>query len=160
MTQLSSDTQASLQTSQAEIGQSQIAQAIWLLARVGVGSLMIHNGLDKLADVPGFANGVVKFIGLPFPEFFTYCAAYTEIIASVLLIVGVLTRLSALALLSTMFVAIYFHLKKTGLSVPDFEMACLYALFSLLFVVNVGGKFSIDALLTQSRIGTKKPLDS
>jgi putative oxidoreductase len=155
MTQLSSDTQASLQAPQAEVGQSQIAQAVWLLARVGVGSLMIHNGLDKLADVPGFANGVVKFIGLPFPEFFTYCAAYTEIIASVLLIAGALTRLSALALLSTMFVAIYFHLKKTGLSVPDFEMACLYALFSVLFFVNGGGKFSIDALLTQRRTGSK-----
>jgi putative oxidoreductase len=160
MTQLSSDTQASLQTPQAEVGQSQIAQAVWLLARVGAGSLMIHNGLDKLADVPGFANGVVKFIGFPFPEFFTYCAAYTEIIASILLIAGAFTRLNALALLFTMFIAIYFHLKKTGLSIPDFEMAGLYALFSLLFLVNGGGKFSIDALLTQWRTGTQKPLNS
>lgn len=152
MTQISSGTQSSLQAPESSVDRgSSLTQAVLVLARVGVGLLMIHNGLDKLADVQGFANGVVKFIGLPFPIFFTYCAAYTEIIASILLIFGALTQLSALALLFTMSVAIYFHLKKTGLSVPDFEMASLYSLWFLFFVMNGGGKFSIDALLNQWR---------
>lgn len=130
-------------------------QTVWTIVRVAVGLLMIHNGLDKLSDVNGFATGVVKFIGLPYPVFLTYCAAYTEIIGSVLLIIGAFTRLSAFALLSTMLIAIYFHLKKTGLEVPALEMASLYALCFLFFTVNGGGQFSIDALLLRWR--TKTP---
>jgi len=127
------------------------SQIAWTAVRVIVGSLMIHNGLDKLADVPGFANGVVAFMGIPFPIFFTYCAAYTEIISSILLILGAVTQFSALSLLLTMLMALYFHLKKTGLEVPEFEMAGLYASFYLLFAIHGGGKFSVDALWKQWR---------
>ncbi|NET50051.1 MAG: DoxX family protein, partial [Merismopedia sp. SIO2A8] len=63
-----------------------LLQLTGLIVRVAVGLLMIHNGVDKLGDVQGFADNVVAFIGLPFPVFFTYCAAYTEIVGSVLLV--------------------------------------------------------------------------
>lgn len=124
-------------------------QSIWLIARVLAGLLMIHNGLDKLADVQGFADNVVTFIGLPYPVFFTYCAAYIEIVAAVLLSVGLLTRLSALSLFLTMLVAIYFHLKGDGLQIAPLETASLYGLFYLLFLLNGGGNFSLDALLAK-----------
>jgi hypothetical protein len=32
-----------------------LVQIVWAGTRVGMGLLMIHNGLDKLADVAGFA---------------------------------------------------------------------------------------------------------
>ena len=124
-------------------------QSGWLVARVIAGLLMIHNGLDKLADVQGFADNVVTFIGLPYPVFFTYCAAYIEIVAAVLLSVGLLTRLSALSLFLTMLVAIYFHLKGDGLQIAPLETASLYGLFYLLFLLNGGGNFSLDALLAK-----------
>ena len=124
-------------------------QSVWLVARVIAGLLMIHNGLDKLADVQGFADNVVTFIGLPYPVFFTYCAAYIEIVAAVLLSVGLLTRLSALSLFLTMLVAIYFHLKGDGLQIAPLETASLYGLFYLLFLLNGGGNFSLDALLAK-----------
>lgn len=124
-------------------------QSVWLVARVLAGLLMIHNGLDKLADVQGFADNVVTFIGLPYPVFLTYCAAYIEIVGAVLLSVGLLTRLSALSLFLTMLVAIYFHLKGDGLKIPPLETASLYALFYVLFVVNGAGIFSLDALLAK-----------
>ena len=124
-------------------------QSIWLVVRVLAGLLMIHNGLDKLADVQGFADNVVTFIGLPYPVFFTYCAAYIEIVAAVLLSVGLLTRLSALSLFLTMLVAIYFHLKGDGLQIPPLETASLYGLFYLLFLLNGAGNFSLDALLAK-----------
>jgi putative oxidoreductase len=126
-------------------------QAAWSVSRVVVGLLMIHNGTSKLADVEGFASNVVTFIGFPYPIFLTYCAAYTEIIGSIFLIVGAFTRLSASALFFTMLIAIYFHLKKTGLQLPPVETASLYAVSFLSFVVNGGGKFSIDQLLLQWR---------
>jgi putative oxidoreductase len=124
-------------------------QIIWLVVRVAVGLLMIHNGFSKLADVQGFADHVIKLIGLPFPVFFTYCAAYTEIIASILLIFGFLTRFSAIALFFTMLVAIYFHLKGEGWKVAPLETASLYALTYLLFAVKGSGNYAIDALLSQ-----------
>jgi putative oxidoreductase len=36
------------------------AQVAWTIARVAAGLLMIHNGFSKLADVQGFADGVVR----------------------------------------------------------------------------------------------------
>lgn len=131
---------------------STFANSTWLqgsalLVRLVVGLLMIHNGLDKLADVQGFADNVVAFIGLPFPVLLTYCAAYVEVISSILLLLGFATRLNGLALLSTMFVAIFFHLKGDGFHIRPLETAALYALIYLFFTINGAGKFSLDALL-------------
>ncbi len=136
---------------QSDLSPNSMFQAAWLGVRVLVGALMIHNGFGKLADVQGFIDHVVNVIGLPFPLFFTYCAAYTEIAASILLMFGFLTRLSALSLLFTMLVAVYFHLKDAGLQVAPLETASLYALCYLLFTVGGGGNFSIDHLLSRDR---------
>lgn len=124
-------------------------QIVWTLLRVMAGLLMIHNGFDKLADVQGFADNVVDAaMGLPFPIFFTYCAAYGEIIGAVLLILGLLTRPAAVTLFGTMLMAIYFHLRADGFVISAFEMATLYASCYSFFIVNGGGAFSLDALIT------------
>lgn len=131
-------------------------QIAWATLRVFTGLLMVHNGFDKLKDVQGFADNVVAFIGLPYPVFFTYCAAYTEIIGSILLVLGLLTRLNAAALLLTMLVAIFFHLKGDGFKIPPLETASLYALSYLFFMINGGGAFSVDSLLLKPLQGTKQ----
>lgn len=123
------------------------AQVAWTISRVAVGLLMIHNGFSKLADVQGFASGVVSFIGLPYPVFLTYCAAYAEIVSSILLAFGLFTRLNALILLFTMLIAIFFHLKKDGWHIPPLETASLYALWFGFFLTNGGGLFSIDTAI-------------
>ncbi len=122
-------------------------QIVWLIVRILASVLMIHNGLDKLEDVPGFAENVVTVIGLPFPILFTYCAAYAEIIGAGFLALGLFTRLSALSLVITMLVAIYFHLKVDGIAIAPLETASLYSLSYILFAVNGGGLFSIDNLI-------------
>lgn len=124
-------------------------QVLWLVMRVSAGGLMIHNGLDKLANVQGFADNVVTYIGLPYPIFFTYCAAYTEVVGAILLILGLLTRLNAAALFFTMLVAIFFHIKGNGFRVTPLETAALYASFYLFFLVNGGGQLAIDTWLWQ-----------
>ncbi|MDB9529314.1 DoxX family protein [Oscillatoria sp. CS-180] len=124
-------------------------QVLWLVIRVSAGGLMIHNGLDKLANVQGFADNVVTYIGFPYPVFLTYCAAYTEVVGAILLMLGFLTRLDAAALLITMLVAIFFHVKGNGFKVTPLETAALYASFYLFFLINGGGKFAIDTWLWQ-----------
>ncbi|MEM9508434.1 MAG: DoxX family protein [Cyanobacteria bacterium P01_E01_bin.35] len=124
-------------------------QGVWLIVRIMASVLMIHNGFDKLADISGFANNVVATIGLPNPVFFTYCAAYIEIIGAILLALGFMTRLSAIALLTTMLVAIYFHIKVDGLVIRPLETASLYALLYCLFAFNGSGTISVDNWLAK-----------
>ena len=110
---------------------------------------MIHNGLDKLNNIQGFADNVVTYIGLPYPIFFTYCAAYIEVVSAVLIMLGLLTRANAVALLVTMSVAIFFHIKGNGLKVTPLETASLYAALYAFFLVNGPGQWSIDALIAK-----------
>ncbi|MCS6782541.1 MAG: DoxX family protein [Gloeomargarita sp. SKYBB_i_bin120] len=119
-------------------------QVTWTLLRVVAGVVMIHNGLDKLADIPGFAEAYVQVIGLPFPIFFSYAAAWAELAGSVLVILGLATRPAALSLVVTMAVAIYHHIKVAGFGIAFLELPSLYAACFLLFTVNGAGPISLD----------------
>ncbi|MDQ7880622.1 DoxX family protein [Atlantibacter hermannii] len=74
-----------------------------LLLRLGVGGLMLFHGLHKLfGGVDGIA-GMLTTHGIP--GFVAYGVLLGEVVAPVLIILGVLTRLSALGLAFTMVVA-------------------------------------------------------
>jgi putative oxidoreductase len=124
------------------------SQIAWTVLRVVAGTVMIHNGLDKLSNIESFAQAYVQVIGLPFPLFFSYVAAYTELIGAPLLILGLLTRPAAAGLLGTMLVAMYHHVLVAGLSIPYLELSALYAACFFFYLVNGGGLFSLDALLS------------
>lgn len=123
-------------------------QTSWAILRTVVGTMMIHNGFDKLGNVESFAEAYVAYIGLPFPIFFTYVAAFTEVIGAVLLILGLFARPAALGLFATMCVAMYHHILVAGLSIPYLELSAIYAACFLFFLVNGAGLFSSDALIT------------
>lgn len=123
------------------------SQTAWTILRVVVGFVMIHNGLDKLANIESFAEAYVKVIGLPFPIFFSYCAAFTELIGAPLLAIGLFTRPAAAGLFFTMSVAMFHHIKVAGFSIPYLELSMLYAACFLFFAMNGAGLFSIDSLL-------------
>ncbi|HCX53085.1 MAG TPA: DoxX family protein, partial [Synechococcus sp. UBA9887] len=78
-----------------------------LLLRVFTGSLLIHHGYEKLANIENFADAFVRPLHLPFPILLSYVAAFSEVIGSWLLITGLLTRFGALAVAGTISVAIY-----------------------------------------------------
>ena len=124
-----------------------LSQAAWTVLRVVAGVVIVHNGLDKLSDIESFAQAYVSVIGLPFPIFFSYCAAYTELIGAPLLVLGLLTRPAAAGLFSTMLVAMYHHVLVAGFSIPYLELSALYAACFLFYLVNGGGLFSADALI-------------
>lgn len=126
-----------------------VAQTTLAIVRVTVGIMMVHNGFDKLADIESFANAYVAYLGLPFPIFLSYVAAYTELIGAPLVAFGLLTRPAALGLFGTMCVAMYHHIKVAGLSLPYLELSAIYASIFLFFTINGAGLFSVDALITQ-----------
>lgn len=123
------------------------SQTTWAVMRAIVGIMMIHNGLDKLADIDSFAQAYVAYLGLPFPVFLSYIAAYTELFGAPLVALGLFTRPAALGLFSTMCVAMYHHIKVAGLSLPYLELSAIYAGVFLFFAVNGAGLFSVDALI-------------
>lgn len=124
-------------------------QIAWTVLRVVVGVVMVHNGLDKLGNIESFAQAYVEYIGLPFPIFLSYVAAFTELIGAPLVAVGLLTRPAALGLLATMGVAMYHHILVAGFSIPYLELSAIYAACFLFFTINGAGSFSIDALAAQ-----------
>lgn len=156
MTIIKSDKSLASVVLQSNLSNNLSFQIIWFIVRILAGLLMIHNGLDKLSDISGFADNVVTVIGLPYPTFFTYCAAYIEIVGAILLALGFLTRFSAIALFSTMLVAIYFHIKVDGLAIRPLETASLYALIYCFFAINGGGLFAFDTWLNGLLTSNKK----
>ena len=77
-----------------------------LILRLSIGTMLIHHGYEKTADIENFADAFVRPLHLPFPIFLSYIAAYSEIYGSWLLIIGLLTRFGALAIVGTISVAI------------------------------------------------------
>jgi len=129
------------------------SQIAWTVLRVAVGVFMVHNGLDKLSDIEGFSAAYVEFIGLPFPIFFSYVAAFTELIGAPLVAIGLLTRPAALGLFSTMLVAMYHHILVAGLSIPYLELSAVYASCFFFFAINGGGVISLDAVIANFLTG-------
>jgi putative oxidoreductase len=123
-------------------------QTTWAILRAVLGIMMIHNGLDKLANIESFAEAYVAYLGLPFPIFLSYAAAFTELIGAPLVAIGLLTRPAALGLFATMCVAMYHHISVAGLSIPYLELSAIYAACFLFLTVNGAGLFSTDALIT------------
>ena len=123
------------------------SQTAWAIFRAVVGLMMIHNGLDKLGNIESFAEAYVSYIGLPFPIFCSYVAAFTELIGAPLVALGLFTRPAALGLLFTMMVAMYHHILVAGLSIAYLELSAIYAVCFLFFLVNGAGLFSTDALI-------------
>lgn len=123
-------------------------QTSWAILRAVVGIVMIHNGIDKLSNIESFAEAYVAYIGLPFPIFFSYVAAFTELIGAPLLVVGLFVRPAAFGLFATMCVAMYHHVLVAGFSIPYLELSAIYAACFLFFTINGAGLFSSDALIT------------
>lgn len=74
-----------------------------LLLRFSVGGLMLFHGIHKLVDGVGGIAGMLAAKGLP--EFIAYGVLVGEVVAPILIILGILTRPAALTLAFTMVVA-------------------------------------------------------
>ena len=118
-----------------------------LLLRLSVGIMLIHHGYEKLENIENFADAFVRPLHLPFPIFFSYIAAFSEIIGSWMIIFGLGTLLGALAILGTMSFAIYHAVMTGGFNIYLLELLVLYWGGAACIVLNGGGKFSIDHLI-------------
>ena len=129
-----------------------------LLLRVFTGALLIHHGFEKLNDIDNFADAFVRPLHLPFPIALSYIAAFSEIVGSWSLIIGLGTRLGASAILGTMSVAIYHALVTSGFNIYLLELLALYFVSAISIILIGPGKFSADYLINEIFINKSNPI--
>lgn len=109
------------------------------ILRFGVGFLMLFHGVSKIANGVGFIKMTLAKAGLP--ELLAYGVYIGEVVAPILLIIGLKTRTSATVIMGTMAMAIYlvhrgelFSLTKTGawaIELPVFYIVACFAIILL-----------------------------
>ena len=118
------------------------------------GYTIMRAGLDKI-PLPSWMTEQVVQMGMPAPEFFAWVATFTEFAFGLLLVLGLLTRISGLMLAITMGMATFlFH----GLyPIVSMHIAQHFFWIFALFAFVGGGKFSLDYLLAEKfELGTLK----
>ena len=128
-----------------------------LILRLSIGTMLIHHGYEKTADIENFANAFVRPLGLPFPIFLSYIAAYSEIYGSWLIIFGLLTRLGALSIVGKISVSIYHALATSGFNIYLLELLILYFGGEFCILCYGGGEFAFDRFLRKFRIKFNRP---
>lgn len=121
-----------------------------LLLRLVVGGAFVLHGLPKIQKP-------FSWMGDAFPGFLQALAALSEFGGGLALILGLLTPVAMFGLICTMIVAVFTHVMRGDPWVGQggsYELAALYLMIGLLFVLLGPGRFSLDALLFGKNSGT------
>ncbi len=119
-----------------------------LLIRFYAGFTMMSAGLDKLPLTDWMVDQVMS-MGFPFPTLFAWIATFSEFAFGLLLVLGLLTRTSALVLAITMGVAAFgFH---KVLPLVDMHITQYFFWIFVLFMFFGAGKYSIDYYLYKAK---------
>ncbi len=120
-----------------------------LLLRLGIGVVFFAHGIQKFGafNGPGVQNFSVmlKNIGFMPSLFWAYLVSWTETLAGILLILGVIPRISAALIAVIAFVAIMKVHGPHGFFMADNGMEYLFLILltSLAIALSGGGRFSI-----------------
>lgn len=116
-----------------------------LIARVGIGAMMLTHGIPKLQTLlSGTPVEFVTVFGLSAGASM-WLAVFAEVFCSVLIILGLATRLAVLPLIITMVIALV--MAHAGDPFNKQEPALHYLLVYLVLLVAGSGKISIDGLM-------------
>jgi putative oxidoreductase len=121
-----------------------------LVLRLVFGAAFVLHGFPKIQNA-------FHWMGDALPPALQALAAVSEFGGGLAMILGLLTPLAALGLISTMSVAIFAHhlpagdpfVNLTGGS--SYELAAIYLAIALLLLAHGPGAYSVDALLFQNR---------
>ena len=119
-----------------------------LLARITVGWVFLWSGWGKLQSLPAITENFITW-GIPFPHILTPFVSGLELVGGILLLLGLMTRISAGALAMTMIVAIRsakWDQVDSLEALFGFEEAAYLALFTWLAIAGPG-TLSLDRLI-------------
>ena len=127
------------------------------LLRAVLGVIFIYHGYLKLFAPKGFESTVGFFtaISMPFPAYSALLAAVVEFVGGILLLIGLLTRWTALFLIIEMAVAFFkVHLKQGFIISPPaygYEFILLIVASLVVIMLNGAGNLSVGKGYFKSR---------
>jgi putative oxidoreductase len=138
----------------ASLSATWIDAIMLLFVRISLAGIFWRSGRTKVDEGSWLSvSDTAKFLfeeeykGVPLPpEFAAYMATYAEHLFPVLLVAGLFTRLSALALLGmTMVIQIFVY--------PEawWSVHMIWVALALVLIVRGGGSLSLDQLLTRKK---------
>ncbi|WP_339610056.1 DoxX family protein [uncultured Planktosalinus sp.] len=124
--------------------------ALFLL-RIGVGGLMLTHGIPKLINL--FDSNPIRFgdpIGIGM-EASLALTVFSEVICSIMIIIGLGTRLAAIPLFFTMGVA--FFIVHGADPFKNKELALFFMIVYLVLFLTGSGKYSLDQYFLKRKKG-------
>jgi len=126
-----------------------------IIIRIMVGAVFLSEGIQKFLFADKLGSGRFAKIGLPNPDFLGSFVGAFEISCGILVLIGLLTRLSAIPLFIIMLVAM--AATKTQLYIDNGFWSMLHdsrtdwAMFlgSIFLMIKGGGRWSMDKRLWQ-----------
>lgn len=124
-----------------------------LVLRLSVGGMLLTHGISKIQNFDGtiaWIQGVMANLGMP--SFMAYGVFLGEVLAPAFLILGILPRVSALAVVATMIVAILSHttgenanalFSLGGYGGWNYELQGLYLFGALAILIMGSGKLAL-----------------
>ena len=120
-----------------------------LILRIGVGAFMLTHSYPRLLTL--FSHETIEFrsvMGLS-PVASLSLAVFAEFLCSLLVIVGLGTRLAVVPLIITMLVAAFYVHGADPFAKQEKALLFLTAYITLLFTGS--GRFSLDAMITREK---------
>lgn len=133
-----------------------------LLARVGLGGILIHHGVTRWTAPGQGVQAQIDYLEqftTPYPEVATYGAIVLEIVGGICLVVGALTPLVAAAVVAQQGLTIAYTnwfqgfdlLNRDGTYNGGWEYNVALASLALVFVVCGAGRIAVDQAFRRPR---------
>ncbi len=121
-----------------------------LVVRLVFGYFWLETGIAKVHNLDGFIQRFVGW-GIPFPAFSATLSAWTELLGGLLLMLGLLTRLTCIPMIVNMVVAVTLVVSSNLMGLDDYVEAdeVVYSLIFFWLLIAGPGKASLDTLLAR-----------
>ena len=115
-----------------------------LFLRIVIGVLMLKHGYDKLFDFNGTAANMMNLFGIG-QKATTALVIFAEFFCSILIILGLFTRLACIPLIITMAVALF--VAHNGDFWGKGQVAALYLIGYVVLLLVGAGRVSVDSMI-------------
>ena len=114
-----------------------------LFMRIFIGAMMLTHGIGKIQNYNAIVNSFPDPLGIGSAASFTLITL-TEVGCSVLIIMGLFTRLATLPLIFGMYIATFIAFPEKTFA--EGELSFVYMGIYIMLLVSGGGRYALDAL--------------